>query len=427
MGIDKPNIRYTIHFGIPPSIESFYQEAGRAGRDRRTTYCCIIVSNDDPERSKKVLNPNTKVEDIDEILRNIQREENDDITRVLYFHTNAFRGIAEEEQDIEEVLRHLGDVSKKGKRTLPVPDEIKQKANKYRKAREIAEKALHRLLLIGVVSDYTIDYSCEEFTVKLSGASTEEILEIYGKYVTNYQPGIGEREIKKASKFLHLSLPEFIMEIVNLLLHFIYEVIERGRRRALNTMLEACTTSSLNKDIRERILRYLEATEYSEPLEQIIDDEKAGLTKCKDLFSSVRSPNEAAELRGQTSRYLESYPDHSGLLMLRSLSEAFSRDKNAEVVKQNFIASISSALTSYRLSNDITFGFATWAISSITSRDTKIAEELIVELLQTYPNRDFARRLIGQLPTNLGNMPAWFLLAQLQQDCHSLVIEKRGG
>ncbi len=425
MGIDKPNIRYTIHFGIPPSIESFYQEAGRAGRDRKTAYCCIIVSNDDPERSKKLLNPNTKVEEIDEIVKNIPWEENDDITRVLYFHTNTFRGTAQEKQYVEEVLRCIGDVSKKGVKTLSIPDKIKQNVDDPRKAREITEKALLRLLLIGVVSDYTIDYSREEFTIKLSGANKDEIIETYGKYVASYLYSRRQVEIEKASRLISLSYPEFIIEMVSLLLHFIYDVIERGRRRALYEMLLVCTDSPTDKAIRQRILRYLEATEYSEALEQIINDERAGIMKCRDVFGAVRSPNEAAELRGQVSRYLASYPDHPALLMFRSLSEIFSRDKNAEVAKQNFIASISSALTKYRLSDDTVFDFAAWAVSNIARQDRKLAKELILELTKS-SNRFLARTLIEKLPVELNEIPAWFLLARLKEDCNDLVL-KIGG
>jgi ATP-dependent DNA helicase RecQ len=45
MGIDKPNIRATIHINFPSSIESFVQESGRAGRDGKAALCSVIISD----------------------------------------------------------------------------------------------------------------------------------------------------------------------------------------------------------------------------------------------------------------------------------------------------------------------------------------------------------------------------------------------
>lgn len=47
MGVDKADIRYVIHCGMPPSLERYYQEAGRAGRDGEQAYCILLHNGRD--------------------------------------------------------------------------------------------------------------------------------------------------------------------------------------------------------------------------------------------------------------------------------------------------------------------------------------------------------------------------------------------
>ena len=71
MGIDKSNVSFVIHYNMPKSIEAYYQEAGRAGRDGAEADCILLFNSGDVQTARFLINNGSDNEEMDAV----QREE----------------------------------------------------------------------------------------------------------------------------------------------------------------------------------------------------------------------------------------------------------------------------------------------------------------------------------------------------------------
>lgn len=335
MGIDKPNIRFTVHAMLPRSIEDFYQQCGRAGRDGAISMCVLCFSDDQKDLSTNILDTEKTIfETIGKQIYEVSGRylsNQDDAIRNIYFLKSNFLGRDIEKDILREVVlmfivpnfdkneiiipfnaledkfgKEIYEAEKKSINLNKTLDESKVNA---------LEKTLYRLMIVGVIEDYLKDYARKEFSVIPGSMDPKRVSEALGEYLIKYILPSEMGKYLPNQSYAENNLVAFAYG--SILIEFIYDKIEKRRRESMGQILKISRDGVRNgiDSFREQILAFLERSDFTELVENLSDD----LIGWFNVLDKVENDDDITKLLGACRRKLSENPDHIGVRLLEGL------------------------------------------------------------------------------------------------------------
>lgn len=312
MGIDKQNIFYTFHYGLPSSVEALYQEAGRAGRwDKRKKEnkskigkCFVLHSPEthDQERVERLFHKDTKFAEMKAISDEVGFGGRDIFKQVFLF-VQGQNDIEKDFEIISGVIR-IYFQEKTQVRIFWNDAYSKLKINS-----DVLQKAIYRLSLLGIVSDWTTNF-IDHFEVQFKTLDEKYIVKSVSDYIGKYEPNTDiSKELQKVQQKTVLE------KAIWYLLNWTFENIAYSRKQSLKTLSDWCSEFEDSESFKQRIDSYFIFSETTFILQHIAENPKDYEKWFEVLTTNNQFPNktEFEKLKDSISRFLESYRNSIGL------------------------------------------------------------------------------------------------------------------
>ena len=396
MGIDKENIRYTIHYVMPASIEQFYQEAGRAGRNQIANYaiCTVIYSHSEWEQAQAILRDADHAEAMSK-LKSVPRYRQGDVFVQLYFLLNSYKGREKEINSTFELWQGwMSSESIDHSRKVGIPfGPASEKSDR--------EKYIYRLAILGIVEDYTVDWRASKFEVTVGDLNSEAVMKKLANYLSRYK---FQAQVNEHMKWIVAQEPAgVVQQAVSVLVNFIYDEVVAKRKEAIRNMAELCWNYEDSDSFRREILNYLEESPFTKQLDSWRGRsfEDVGLAAVRSVLASLVELKEGDHkgrlraLMGTTRRILEADPSNVALRYLSVIARSMSTWESDRSVIDETVAMLAALRRESKLGNLNKCTLQHELLHDIFQRRPLLAGSVARIMVAGEDGLSFARLLLG--------------------------------